>query len=544
MNKRRKLHLVIALSLCFTLTGCGETDYSTNATLKLQKEFAESMQEKVNKRSELQLELDFDEADSLEQNAEGESRDNLDNWIGKYAFDEVYNEEGYAPMFMKYDIDIYKENNQYYADVVVNGHMTGISLKAKLYGNDEWISLVIEEYDPEHVTGLSNMENTVLLSLGRQGKDIYTYWGVLNTLDENLPCSGIYFEKVTEKPFDQAENFGERNELEEWIGRYTFSEESGKQTEELRNYDITIYEKDRQYYADLSISGKDIGVDVKTQIYGNDEWISLVLTGYNPGHESGLEEMKNGVLLSLRKQGEDIYTYWGGWDVTKLLNDDDYFTYYDSVHFFEKIVDNSIQGTIMSGDFSCLEDTDWERMQKSYKREIDLYEWRRLDLNGDCIEDLILQEKRTSTGDEDSNQHRILGIFGCEEDGARCVLWDDVEMGNYSFCGPTGELMNSYYSFGTMVDTEGFTHYYYDKDWNEIIDYRLVIWKVDSPEGYDYPTEWFEAHPDMQEEGIYYRKYEGDYTGEAVLTLEEFKEIYETEMGMEVDSDLLHRYVR
>lgn len=204
---------------------------------------------------------------------------------------------------------------------------------------------------------------------------------------------------------------------------------------------------------------------------------------------------------------------------------------------------NSIQGQLMSGDFSYLEDTDWERMQESYEREIDLYEWCQLDLNSDGIEDLILQEK--STADEDSNQHRILGIFGCGKDEARCVLWDDVYMGDFSFCGSTGELMHYYYSFGGMVDIEGYEHYYYDMEWNKVIDYRLLIYDVNSPEGYDYPTKWFEAHPDMQEEGIYYRRYEGAYTGEdtegEVLTLEELKEIYETEMGMEMYSS---RYVK
>lgn len=49
--------------------------------------------------------------------------------------------------------------------------------------------------------------------------------------------------------------------------------------------------------------------------------------------------MENVVLLSLRKQGDDIYTYWGGRDVTELLNDNGYgyLVYYDSVQFFEKI---------------------------------------------------------------------------------------------------------------------------------------------------------------------------------------------------------------
>jgi len=170
---------------------------------------------------------------------------------------------------------------------------------------------------------------------------------------------------------------------------------------------------------------------------------------------------------------------------------------------------DSVQGTIMSGDFSCLEGEDWEIMQEIYEGN-DSLEWRQLDLNGDGIDDLILQEK------------------------------DTVDRGEFSVCGLTGELMYYYNSFGSMVDVEGYSHYYYDKEWNKVIDYQLIIWYVDSPEGYDYPAEWFEAHPDMQEEGIYYRKYEGGYAGNEgkgeVLTLEELKEIYETEMGMEIFS--------
>lgn len=201
--------------------------------------------------------------------------------------------------------------------------------------------------------------------------------------------------------------------------------------------------------------------------------------------------------------------------------------------------DVTIQDAIMSGDFSCIEDSYRERVQNNYERRHDAYEWRRLDLNHDGIEDLILQEKETVT--EDSNQHRILGIFACGETQAKCVLWDDVGMGYYAFCGVTGELMERYYSFGTMVDVEGFKHYFYDAEWNKVVDYSLVIWKVDGPDGYDYPAEWFEAHPDMQEEGIYYRKYEGADTGKAeageALTLEELKEVYRTEMGMEIEME-------
>lgn len=80
-------------------------------------------------------------------------------------------------MFMIYDINVYKENDAYYADVEINGQMTAINLKTRLYGNAEWASLVIVEYYPEHVTGISEMEDNVILSLRRQNDKIYTYWG-------------------------------------------------------------------------------------------------------------------------------------------------------------------------------------------------------------------------------------------------------------------------------------------------------------------------------------------------------------------------------
>ena len=202
---------------------------------------------------------------------------------------------------------------------------------------------------------------------------------------------------------------------------------------------------------------------------------------------------------------------------------------------------NSIQDQIMSGDFSCLTNESWESKQEVY-RNLEKFsaqglEWCQLDLNGDGIEDLILQEAETVTSD--SEEKRIIGIFDCKRNEARCVLWDVNDSTEYYFCGITGELMHYYCSFGTMVDVEGYEHYYYDYEWNKVIDYRLLIWYVNSPDGYDYPTKWFEAHPDMQEEGIYYRRYEGAYTGEDVegeaLTMEELKEIYRTEMGMEIN---------
>lgn len=199
---------------------------------------------------------------------------------------------------------------------------------------------------------------------------------------------------------------------------------------------------------------------------------------------------------------------------------------------------NSIQGTIMSGDFSCLEDEDWESMQKDYDwgmNELELYEWSQLDLNGDGIEDLILQRKKALKGWE----HKlILGIFVCEKDRARCILWDTADNSEYYFCGPTGELMYTASSYVPIVSKELYRHCYYDRDWNLITDFELVVCRIDAKEYIEeYPQqieEWKQENPDMAEDGIYYRKYTEE--GVEILTREEMENIYEMETGYEFQS--------
>ena len=347
---------------------------------------------------------------------------------------------------------------------------------------------------------------------------------------------------------DEYVGFAPYSEVEQWmgVGNYEEKRERYKAAKERaeKNPPDFFFQIKSDGDKDSAVSDHYIYVHSETTVYASP--ISIVLSRKEENSQGNGKTIQGAGIprisaypviyidfISISCSEEGIVFYE---PATLVLASDGSFLLLKDGAFYS--LKNSIQGNIRSGDFSCLKDEDWERMQESYERQSDLYEWRQLDLNGDGIEDLILQEKETTA--EDSNQHRILGIFACEEDGARCVLWDDVYMGEFSFCGPTGELMFYYYSFGSMVDVEGYEHYCYDEEWNEIIDYRLQIWYVDSPdEGYNYPTEWFETHPDMREEGIYYRKYEGAHTGEdtegEALTLEELKEIFRTEMGMEID---------
>lgn len=297
---------------------------------------------------------DTEEADSLVQDTEHEEKSNLDGWIGEYTFSEYYEHGDLAPQFWGYDIDIYKENGQYYADVAVDGHMIGFHAKAQVYGDEEWISLVLMEYKPDHVMGLSEMENNVILSLRKEEENLYTYWGILTPLWEAeggvSESGGSYLQRTEESDSteenetadDMAQNMSGEDvtdiaDLSGWVGEYAYSEGSGKGE---MDYDLIIYEENGQYYGDVVMNGNDNTIDVKVRVYGDEEWISLVLAGYNPGHVSGLEGMENSVLFSLRKQGKDIYTYWGEEDVVINLIEGDtvhYDTvYYKSNQYFEK----------------------------------------------------------------------------------------------------------------------------------------------------------------------------------------------------------------
>lgn len=210
--------------------------------------------------------------------------------------------------------------------------------------------------------------------------------------------------------------------------------------------------------------------------------------------------------------------------------------------------ERSPQSKIMDGNLSDIDDTEefTEYMVRSFQNwkengTMEKLEWRQIDLNGDGIDDLILQECETIGP---TQIHRITAIFSCEEDSADCVLWDVNDYSEFSFCGPTGELMYTAPYSGTAIAGEPYRHYYYDSEWNEIRDYWLDRTTVDS--SMDGSREEFlqlnpgfvEAHPDMLEDGEYYSRYEIDpKTGESgereVLSYEQFREIFKDVMGME-----------
>ena len=87
-----------------------------------------------------------------------------------------------------------------------------------------------------------------------------------------------------------------------------------------------------------------------------------------------------------------------------------------------------------------------EKLTSIYEREKDIYglTWIQSDLNGDEIEDLILQEEHVN--DDFQIMKPILAVFACTSDNIRCIDTDFDETTFYDFFSPAGKLI-SYQTF-------------------------------------------------------------------------------------------------
>lgn len=149
----------------------------------------------------------------------------LDAWVGDYGYLEVISDP--VPMLMGFEISICEEESGYYADIRIVGQTTDVHAKARVYGDEEWISLVLEEYLPDNMIGLNAEPGSVLLSFRKEGEALYTYWGeIVPMIIDNDVSEKVYFEK----DFDAIQETGENPQtFEEDMLNTTADEEITKQ---------------------------------------------------------------------------------------------------------------------------------------------------------------------------------------------------------------------------------------------------------------------------------------------------------------------------
>ncbi len=426
---------------------------------------------------------------------------------------------------------------------------------------------VAAETDKAENTEIEDAETTDL-----PDKDV-TVISVLGKVDLRIADSRIYDDesgygyldnRFTPEEMDTILNAIEGTWIvDEYVGfipfeKSTWSEEKGTEEERQQKYDSAVERAENNlpdFFFRIKGYSDEEPVDGSHYIYvfnDNKSYVSPISAalcmqekglGY-PGVEnrtiqgSGIMEQPGYPVIyieflsiSCDEQGALLYE-----PATLILASNGSFLLLKDGAFYS--LKHSIQSQIMSGDFSCLTDEIWEDLQERYTKSADFFEWRQIDLNGDGIEDLILQEKKTSGLNDDI--HIIRAIFACQKDEAELVLWDEVDYTEYYFCGPTGEIMYTAPSYGApILSFEPYAHCYFDRDWNQIRDYELVVYEIDMISYPESVEEWRQEHPDMAEDGIYYKKY--SEKGEEILTREELESIYEQETGAEFYSELIER---
>ena len=114
--------------------------------------------------------------------------ENLNGWVGRYG----YYEFNPPNMNMEYVIYIYNDNNDYYADIYIDGFQTNRWLRAKVTGNENAIDLVFIEYFSGYINALYQ-KGDILLSFQKRNGELYTYWEEIQPMLTENKEPGVYF---------------------------------------------------------------------------------------------------------------------------------------------------------------------------------------------------------------------------------------------------------------------------------------------------------------------------------------------------------------
>ena len=96
--------------------------------------------------------------------------------------------------------------------------------------------------------------------------------------------------------------------LIDWIGNYEFYEYYLPNIN--MEYSIYIYQNGNEYLADINIEGFQTNQKIRADVIGNSESIDLVFKIYI-SESTGVKLNDGEILLSLKKEDSEIYTYWG-----------------------------------------------------------------------------------------------------------------------------------------------------------------------------------------------------------------------------------------
>ena len=126
------------------------------------------------------------------------STDYIQSWVGLYRFNEIVESPIGSNLTIIYQIYIYEEDGEYYANIIIDGNLTMVRNRAFVKGNGESIDLVFNSFLPDSPNVNLNIEIEIgiLLTFTRQGSEIVTTWGVIQPALEANKKPGVHFELI------------------------------------------------------------------------------------------------------------------------------------------------------------------------------------------------------------------------------------------------------------------------------------------------------------------------------------------------------------
>lgn len=127
----------------------------------------------------------------------------------------------------------------------------------------------------------------------------------------------------------------------------------------------------------------------------------------------------------------------------------------------------------------------------------------------------------------------ILGIFVLKDDNVECILWDINDATEFYFLSSVGNIIH-YTQYYGMYEYNGFDYYKFNTECNMEFAYGLYLYNIYNFSEVDSPP-WYEKHPDIISEGVYYIKSTVKFTDEEMLEEKQFMKEFEEIIGLPLD---------
>jgi len=133
------------------------------------------------------------------------NKNSLDNWIGDYYYIAKFphTTDYTASYFIVYEITIYDESGEYFAEINNNGWFLQTSTLARVTGNENSINITfIETLPQDSLYGITERyeNNELLIEFQYVNSELQTYWWALRYehptfFEEKNNIFGVFFQK-------------------------------------------------------------------------------------------------------------------------------------------------------------------------------------------------------------------------------------------------------------------------------------------------------------------------------------------------------------